>query len=217
MNSSLIGGKERVMGRGGDLSYLQFPIYITSSAMAEACATVVLCPWEAIRIKTVNQPVKYGNVNVFKGLKMIAVEEGLLNGYFRGLIPILAKQVPYTCVQLTCFSYTTEFFYGNFLPNRLGMKKQDLTTTQQLNLSVGAGILAGMVSSLASHPADTLLSLVNKPGEQRNIFQIMKDIGFKGVWRGVVPRCLMVSFLSAGMFLVYDSSKLALGLQTTGG
>src|SRR3989338_9122647 len=36
-------GKERVMK--GDLSYLQFPIYISSSALAESCATFVLCPW----------------------------------------------------------------------------------------------------------------------------------------------------------------------------
>lgn len=207
-------GKERIMS--GDLSYLQFPIYFSASAIAETVATTFLCPWEAIRIKSVNQPQTFGRMNVWQGLATVAREQGIMNGYFRGLVPILAKQVPYTCTQLTVFSYATEYFYRSLLP-RYGKSKSDLSTAQQLDVSIVSGVLAGVVSAVASHPADTLLSLVNKTGEKRTLMMILKDIGFKGVWAGIVPRCLMVSFLSAGMFLIYDGSKVALGLPTTGG
>ncbi|KAG2374733.1 hypothetical protein C9374_010477 [Naegleria lovaniensis] len=208
-------GYERIMN--GDLKYLQFPIYVSASACAEAIATVMLSPWEAIRIKTVNQPDKYGAMNVWRGLAMIAREEGLLSGYFRGLVPILLKQVPYTVTQLTVFSYATEYFYRSLLPNMFGKSKNDLNTKQQLNVSLACGVLAGLSSAIASHPADTLLSLVNKPGEKRSVLEILKHIGFRGVWAGIVPRCIMVSSLSAAMFLVYDGTKVLLGLPTTGG
>ncbi|KAF0984301.1 hypothetical protein FDP41_007478 [Naegleria fowleri] len=207
-------GKERVMS--GDLKYLQFPIYVSASALAEAIGTVMLSPWEAIRIKTVNQPEKYGSMNVWRGLATIAREEGVLNGYFRGLVPILLKQVPYTVTQLTVFSYATEYFYRGLLPH-FGKSKNDLNTSQQLNVSLVCGVIAGLTSAIASHPADTLLSLVNKPGETRSVLEILKSIGFRGVWAGIVPRCIMVSTLSAAMFLVYDGTKVFLGLPTTGG
>jgi solute carrier family 25 phosphate transporter 3 len=36
------------------------------------------------------------------------------------------------------------------------------------------------------------------------------------VWTGLGTRCVMVATLSAGMFLIYDTVKLACGLPTSG-
>jgi len=207
-------GKDRIMN--GDLKYLQFPIYMASSALGEAVASAFLCPWEAIRIRMVNNPTTYGKMNVFAGLQMIASQEGIYGGFFRGLVPILAKQVPYTMTQLTVFSFAADYFYRSLLPS-YGKSKNDLNTTQQLSVSITCGVLAGLASAVASHPADTLLSLINKSKEKQTLSGIMKQVGFRGLWLGLGPRCFMVSLLSAGMFLVYDGVKVAVGLPTTGG
>ena len=45
---------------------------------------------------------------------------------FKGLVPILMKQVPYTVVQLTTFQLTTDFAYNRFLPRVTGKSKDEL-------------------------------------------------------------------------------------------
>jgi len=48
---------------------------------------------------------------------------------FKGLAPILMKQVPYTVVQLTTFQLATDFAYSRFLPRVTGKSKDELSTT----------------------------------------------------------------------------------------
>lgn len=45
---------------------------------------------------------------------------------FKGLVPILMKQVPYTVVQLTTFQLTTDVAYNRFLPHVTGKTKDEL-------------------------------------------------------------------------------------------
>ncbi len=71
---------------------------------------------------------------------------------YRGLGPLLMKQLPYTIVQLTSFNLLIDQAY-HFLNRRYQMKKSDLNTTQQLSVSLMCGVFAGMLSSIASHPA----------------------------------------------------------------
>lgn len=203
-------------------------IYITSSSMAEILATTALCPWEALRIRMVSQSDVYTRVGILKSLLTIYSQEGL-NGFFKGLAPILCKQVPYTETQLTVFSKCTDYVYLKLLPKYFGFTKDQMTSSQQLATSMTCGIAAGVASSYASHPADTILSRINmKPetittetGEMiqkpRAVSTIVKELGFKGIWIGAGTRAVMVSLLSAGIFLIYDSVKLAVRLPTTQG
>jgi hypothetical protein len=41
-------------------------------------------------------------------------------------------------------------------------------------------------------------------------------LGFKRLWLGVGTRCIFTGVLSAGIFLVNDSVRLAVGMQTSG-
>jgi len=202
-------------------------IYMAGSAAAETISSICLCPWEAIRIRTVAKPDFAPNFVV--GFMKIAREEGL-NGFYKGLGPILGKQLPYTITQLTVFSKCVDLIYGTILP-RYNISKSDLSVASQLGISIGCGVIAGVTSSIASHPADTLLSKINAVHKQniahstmkqetsnwKLVVSITKELGFKGLWLGVGPRCLMVGVLSAGMFFVYDSAKVALGLPTSSG
>jgi D-alanyl-lipoteichoic acid acyltransferase DltB (MBOAT superfamily) len=60
-----------------------------------------------------------------------------------------------------------------------------------------------------------------KGGKRASNWALMKEIwsqlGFKGLWIGVGPRCVMVGTLSAVMFLIYDSVKVISGLSTSTG
>lgn len=196
----------------------RIPVYLTCSALAESIASVFLSPWEAVRIRMVaSGDVRASSASVMRG---IVAAEGM-RGLYKGLGPLLAKQVPYTMTQLTVFSATLDTFYERVLPalRPHAHTKDSLSTSQQLAVSVGAGAIAGVASAITSHPADTVLSRINMQSNgagQASVVECVKQLGFRGVWAGLGTRCAMVSLLSAGMFLIYDSVKLACGLPTSG-
>jgi len=194
-------------------------IYVASAAIAEVAGSVALCPWEALRIRTVSQP-DFAN-GMIQGFIRLGRSEGL-SGMYRGITPILLKQIPYTVTQLVAFQHAVSATYDHILPRFTQYKsKEQLSAGGQLAVSVGCGVVAGVISAIASHPADTILSKVNAQkstkGPAAAVFDAMKQLGFGGLWYGLGARCVMVGGISAGMFLIYDSVKLACGLPTTSG
>jgi len=203
---------------GKDKSQLGIPAHMLSAGMAETIASVALCPWEALRIKMVGQPSFA--TGVVDGFKKITKAEGVL-GLYKGLGPILMKQVPYTVTQLVVFTKAVDFIYNSVLPRVPGgVKKEQLSLSSQLSISLLGGVIAGVAGALVSHPADTILTRINMPANgaaKNSLSTVVRELGWKGLWLGVGPRCLMVSTLSAGMFLIYDSVKVLCGLPPSGG
>jgi solute carrier family 25 (mitochondrial phosphate transporter), member 3 len=76
----------------------RYAIYLGSSALAEIAGDIVLCPFEAVRIRLVSQP-EFGR-GLFDGFARIVREEKI-SGLYSGLGPILLKQ--YATVQLIFF------------------------------------------------------------------------------------------------------------------
>eukprot|EP01027_Heterolobosea_sp_BB2_P008902 GEZU01013191.1.p1 GENE.GEZU01013191.1~~GEZU01013191.1.p1 ORF type:complete len:218 (-),score=66.72 GEZU01013191.1:597-1250(-) len=190
-----------------------------SAAAAETLASFALCPFEAVRIRMVSD-MNFPRAFI-PAVSAIARTEGLI-GFYKGLTPIMMKQVPYTVVQLVSFQTAVEMIYKS-LDKLAHKKKEDLSTGAQLTVSTVGGIMAGVTSAVASHPADTVLSRINATERLGNestlgtITRIVKELGWRRVWLGIGPRCVMVGALSAGMFLIYDSVKVACGLPTTTG
>jgi len=81
-----------------------------------------------------------------------------------------------------------------------------------LGISLSSGLVAGIGSAIISHPADTLLSKINKAGAggdgplMTRFANIAKEIGFwKLCTTGLGPRCVMIGSLTAGQFGIYDT------------
>jgi solute carrier family 25 phosphate transporter 3 len=49
------------------------------------------------------------------------------------------------------------------------------------------------------------------------IVKTVKELGFSGLTRGLIPRMGMVGIMAACQLLVYDGAKLMLGLPTSTG
>jgi len=187
------------------------PIWLAASASAETIADLALCPMEATRIRLVADP------NFAKGLpgafSKILQTEGPL-GLYKGLPPILLKQVPYTMAKFGVFEYVSDTVYVTL--NSRGIKRSSLGDNTQLAISFGSGIVAGLAAAVISQPADTVLSKINQEktdgGVGRAIWSIMKRLGFRGLFLGVGARCLMVGSLTAGQFFIYDGLKQFFGV-----
>ncbi|KAK6457231.1 mitochondrial phosphate carrier protein 2 [Scheffersomyces xylosifermentans] len=189
-------------------------IYLTASASAEFLADIALCPFETIKVKTQTTIPPYAN-SVFDGWSKITKAEGL-GGLYKGLVPLWARQIPYTMVKFASFEKTVEQIY-----KYLGKPVSSYTPIQQTGVSFLGGYIAGIFCAIVSHPADVMVSKINsdkKAGESLGgaLSRIYKDIGFKGVWNGLPVRIVMIGTLTGFQWLIYDSFKVYVGLPTTG-
>merc|ERR1711865_927964 len=90
----------------------------------------------------------------------------------------------------------------------------------KLSIALTSGVIAGVAAAIVSHPADTLLSLVNKEGAggegtiMVRLMRIAKEMGFKKLmFTGLAARCVMIGTLTAGQFAIFDTVMEALGAE----
>ena len=179
-------------------------IYLASSAMAEFIADIFLCPLEATRIRLVSNPSFASGL--VSGATRLATEEGVIKGFYSGFGPILMKQVPYTMAK-----FAVQGEMADRLAAMSGSKLADLKGAAKLINSLTSGVIAGVAAAIISHPADTLLSKVNKAGAGgegsigTRLGRIASEIGFyKLMTVGLGARCVMIGTLTAGQFLLFD-------------
>lgn len=187
-------------------------IYLGASAGAEFIADLFLCPLEAVRIRSVSDS------SFPKGLgagaaKMFQTDG--IRGFYAGLGPILFKQVPYTMAKFAVQGKAAEWMYksSNLTP-------ETASKGTNLSISLGSGVIAGIAAAIISHPADTLLSKINKKGAGGDgstvsrLFNIAKEMGFvKLCVTGLFLRCVMVGSLTAGQFGIFDTVMNLVGAK----
>lgn len=185
-------------------------IYLGAAAAAEFIADIFLCPLEAVRIRSVSDPEFCDGL--LDGFKKMAAQEGIV-GFYAGLLPILAKQIPYTCAKFVVQGTVADGMYGS-----MGRTPSECSNSTNVSISLASGVVAGVASAIISHPADTLLSKVNKKGAGGDgsmlsrLSNIAKEIGFlKLCTVGLAPRCVMIGTLTAGQFGIFDTVMGALG------
>ncbi|OXG21515.1 solute carrier family 25 (mitochondrial phosphate transporter), member 3 [Cryptococcus neoformans Tu401-1] len=186
-------------------------IYLGGATIAEFFADILLTPLEATRIRLVSNP-KFAS-GLVSGLTKIASTEGF-GSLYAGFIPILAKQVPYAIGQFTVNERCTEFIYNRMTPET----RKSLSSTAQFGITLGSGIIAGFAAAVLSHPADTLLSQINKGHGPKGsmiyrLGALGKEAGFRGLFAGLGPRMIMTAGLVSSQFIMYGWIKEALGAR----
>ncbi|KAG9324927.1 hypothetical protein KVV02_008489 [Mortierella alpina] len=182
-------------------------IYLIGAGIAEFIADIALCPLEATRIRLVSQPT-FAN-GLVSGITRLVKEEGVSRGLYSGFGPIVFKQVPYTMSKFLVYEVASEA-----LLKRVSDPKQ-MTPSAMTALNLTSGLIAGVVAAVVSHPADTLLSKINKAkgtGSIMNrLFALANDLGFRGLFLGLGPRIMMVGIMSAFQFAIYGDLKRIFG------
>jgi len=138
-----------------------------------------------------------------------------VGGLYAGLGPILFKQVPYTMAKFAVQGKAAEAMYS---ASRL--TPDTATKSTNLAISLGSGVIAGVAAAVVSHPADTLLSMINKSGGDKSgsttarLVRLARETGFKKLCTvGLLPRCVMIGTLTAGQFGIFDTVMGALGAE----
>ncbi|KAI8048932.1 mitochondrial carrier domain-containing protein [Gilbertella persicaria] len=191
-------------------------LFLGASASAELIADVLLCPMEALKVRMQTSIPPYAKTTR-EGFNKIMATEGI-NGFYKGLVPLWSRQVPYTMVKFASFEKTVEYLYKTFMTK----PKEEYNKVQQLGVSFAGGYIAGVFCAAVSHPADVLVSKLNNlpkpaPGEkQAGAMDVVKKLGFRGLWTGLGPRIVMIGTLTGLQWLIYDTFKVSVGLPTTG-
>lgn len=185
-------------------------IYLGAAAAAETIADMFLCPFEAVRIRGVSDP-EFCDSMADGFVKMLKADG--IGGFYAGLLPMLFKQVPYTMAKFAVQGETADAVYAS-----MGKTPSELSSSTNFGISVGSGVVAGVAAAIISHPADTLLSKINKAGAggdgpmMTRLMNIAKEVGFVNLCTvGLLPRCFMIGTLTAGQFGLFDTIMPLLG------
>merc|ERR1719242_1368454 len=102
----------------------------------------------------------------------------------------------------------------------MGSSPSQCSSNTNIAVSLASGVIAGVASAIISHPADTLLSKVNKAGAggdgsiPTRMLNITKETGVvKLCTQGLGARCVMIGTLTALQFGIFDTVMRSLGAE----
>ncbi|PHH93217.1 hypothetical protein CDD83_10155 [Cordyceps sp. RAO-2017] len=200
-----------MLGGPGEAVNHRTAVYLGASATAEFFADILLCPLEATRIRLVSQRGYASGLST--GFMRMAREEGL-RGFYSGFVPLLFKQVPFAVGQFSTHEAVNELIFRSMGPER----KARLTSLESMAVELTSGLAAGAAAAVLSHPADTLLSAINKgagdssQGATSRMFQLAREFGPKRLLlTGLGPRLVMTCGLVSGQFVIYSRCKALTG------
>lgn len=150
-----------------------------ASGCAEVIADVLLCPWEATKLKIqLSRPGNESPLTLVPALKKITADEGTawpilgFGGLYKGIAPLWGRQIPYTIVKFVAFEWFVQWFYDNVFTKG----KENYSKATQLSVTFASGYLAGIFCAIISHPADTLVSKIYSSNEPGSIGQKVSKI-----------------------------------------
>ena len=95
--------------------------------------------------------------------------------FYKGIVPLWLRQIPYTMMKFACFERTIETLYKYVMPK----PREQCTKTEQLGVTFIAGYIAGIFCAVVSHPADTIVSKLNNEKGLR-LFDAIRRVGLAG-------------------------------------
>jgi len=161
---------------------------------------------ESVKVRMQTSPIGTFPTTLREAAPKIYAAEGL-NGFYKSLVPLWGRQIPYTMMKFACFERTVEALYQYVVPK----PRAECSKGEQLIVTFAAGYIAGVFCAIVSHPADTIVSYMNK-SQGSTVGSAAKALGFNGMWAGLGPRIIMIGTLTALQWFIYDGVKVALRL-----
>ncbi|ELT99385.1 hypothetical protein CAPTEDRAFT_178931 [Capitella teleta] len=148
-----------------------------------------------------NHQLKYKGFN--HAVTTIVKEEGFV-ALYSGLGPALLRQATYGTIKLGVYHSLKKLIYKD-------------ETEEKLLTNVGCGIIAGMSSSMIANPTDVIKirmqargGAFTNPGIWESFFDIARQEGMRGLWRGMGPNASRAALVVGAEFPAYDFCKKSL-------
>ncbi|OCT83013.1 hypothetical protein XELAEV_18025549mg [Xenopus laevis] len=150
---------------------------------------------------------KYGYKSVYGALKNIYKTEGP-RGLFSGLTATLLRDAPFSGIYLMFYTRAKKLVPHDQI---------DPLFSPVLNFS--CGIVAGILASVATQPADVIKTHMQLSHEKYHwtgqvALNIYRSHGLTGFFRGGVPRALRRTLMAAMAWTVYEQMMEKMGLKS---
>merc|ERR1712088_414868 len=123
---------------GEENTYLyRTSLYLASSASAEFFADIALSPMEACKVRMQTSLPGTFPTALRGAFPAIKNAEGL-GGFYKSLVPLWGRQIPYTMMKFACFERTVEAIYANLVPKL----RAECSKGEQLIVTFAAGYIA---------------------------------------------------------------------------
>jgi len=119
---------------GEENTYLyRTSLYLAASASAEFFADIALSPMESCKVRMQTSVPGTFPTTLRGAFPQILKEEGV-NGFYKSLVPLWGRQIPYTMMKFACFERTVEAIYQYVVPKPRAecSKSEQLVVTLQL-------------------------------------------------------------------------------------
>lgn len=193
---------------GVDAVSLEVPIILLASGIGSFFGSFIICPFEAIRIRSVAQPDFASNI--VKVFNRMVKEEGLMT-LFSAVPVFMTKEIPFAMAKFTIFDISTAMLYEQF-----PAAKEDIQLS--LLVSLVGGTLGGFTAAVVSNPADVTISELKKAKSDMGPVQAVRLILDRGgpaaLFTGLPLRMVFFALVVSLQFLVYDAVRFALGIGT---
>ncbi|KAI1127692.1 mitochondrial dicarboxylate carrier protein [Nemania abortiva] len=194
---------------------------VVAGATAGLISRFVIAPLDVVKIRlqlqshSLSDPLSHQNLRgspIYKGtirtMQHIVKHEGI-TGLWKGNVPAELMYVSYSAVQFTAYRSVT------MLLHRLSSEENRLPHAAESFIS---GATAGATATATTYPLDLLRTRFAAQGNDRvytslrkAIWEIGRDEGIKGFFRGLSPGLAQIVPLMGIFFAVYESARLPLG------
>jgi len=159
---------------------------------------------EAIKVRVQTQP---GFVSTLRAAAPIIYQQEGIGGFYKSLVPLWCRQIPYTMMKFASFEKTVELLYLHVVPK----PRDQCSKGEQLLVTFTGGYIAGVFCAIVSHPADTVVSKLNQ-AQGSSVGDVVKKLGFAAMWKGLTARIIMIGTLTAAQWFIYDAFKVAMAV-----
>ncbi|KAI0409611.1 mitochondrial dicarboxylate carrier protein [Xylaria palmicola] len=194
---------------------------VTAGATAGLISRFVIAPLDVVKIRlqlqshSLSDPLSHQNLRgspIYKGtvrtLQHIVRNEGI-TGLWKGNVPAELMYVSYAAVQFTAYRSTT------MLLRRLVGEENRLPHVAESFIS---GATAGATATATTYPLDLLRTRFAAQGNdrvytslRRAIWEIKRDEGVSGFFRGLSPALAQIVPLMGIFFAIYETVRPLLG------
>lgn len=185
-----------------NVSGYQMMASLTSGALARSISATLVTPLELIRTRLQASSTSHKLSTTFSNLRVEVMNSGP-RVLFRGLVPTLYRDVPFSAIYFTGYESMKLVLSGA----GFGERRDDSLRRQDFAVAFVSGATSGFVAAIFTQPFDviktrlqafehqsTARSNANIPKTTMQVWrQIMQTEGAKGLMRGVSPRVAKVA------------------------
>jgi len=189
---------------------------LIAGALARTLATVTMLPVTVVKTRFEGFGTNQYN-NTFHALKTIHATEGV-RGLFSGLVPSVLRDAPFAGIYYLFYRQSQVFLTTTFTSTN-GSNIVSLSVPSSL-INFVSGCWAATVATLITHPQDLVKTRLQINPLQRSessssrAFRLCSGIyqqeGFKGFYKGLMPRLIRRPISNAITWVIYEEIVKAL-------